>query len=66
MSAVPQTEQALLLREEHDGICTLTMNRPAQMNLLTSQMLAALQHAFEHEKSNSRTRVIVLAAPPGV
>ena len=30
-----------------DGICTLTMNRPQQMNLLTSEMLAALQSAFD-------------------
>jgi len=61
MSAVPQADP-LVLREERDGICTLTMNRPAQMNLLTSQMLAGLQHAFEEEGNNSTTRVIVLAA----
>ena len=35
MSAVPQTEP-LLLRDERDGICTLTMNRPQQMNLLNN------------------------------
>jgi enoyl-CoA hydratase/carnithine racemase len=61
MSALPQADP-LVLREERDGICTLTLNRPAQMNLLTSQMLAALQDAFEEEKNNSKTRVIVLAA----
>lgn len=62
MSAVPRAEQPILLREEHEGICTLTMNRPQQMNLLTTQMLAALQNAFEEEKSNAKTRVIILAA----
>src|SRR4029453_15072462 len=47
MSAVPQTEPAVLLREDRDGICTLTMNRPARMNLLTREMLNALQDAFD-------------------
>jgi enoyl-CoA hydratase/carnithine racemase len=61
MSAVPQADP-LVLREERDGICTLTLNRPAQMNLLTSGMLAALQQAFEEERNNPKTRVIVLAA----
>jgi enoyl-CoA hydratase/carnithine racemase len=61
MSAVPKTEP-FLLREEREGICTLTLNRPAQMNLLTSEMLAALQSAFDSLKTNSGIRVVVLAA----
>ena len=61
MSAIPQTEQPVLLREDRDGICTLTMNRPQQMNLLTSEMLSALQSAFDSLKSDKQTRVIVLA-----
>ena len=47
MSAVPQAREPLLLRADRDAICTLTMNRPQQMNLLTSQMLEALQTAFD-------------------
>ena len=62
MSAVPQAEQPLLLREERDGICTLTLNRPQQMNLLTSEMLAALQNAFDDISSRRETRVVILAA----
>jgi hypothetical protein len=27
MSAVPKSDQPVLLREDRDGICTLTMNR---------------------------------------
>lgn len=61
MSAIPKSEEAILLREERDGICTLTMNRPAQMNLLTSDMLRALQDAFD-SIANSRIRVVILAA----
>src|SRR5687767_2383777 len=62
MSAVPQAEQPLLLREERDGICTLTMNRPQQMNLLTSAMLSALQEAFTEISSRRDIRVVILAA----
>ena len=61
MSAVPQTDQPILLREDRDGICTLTMNRPQQMNLLTAEMLAALQREFDALKSDRKTRVVVLA-----
>jgi len=62
MSAVPQSEQPVLLREDRDGIATLTLNRPQQMNLLTSGMLAALQSAFDAIAEDPRVRVVVLAA----
>jgi enoyl-CoA hydratase/carnithine racemase len=62
MSAVPQAEQPLVLREDRDGICTLTMNRPQQMNLLTTEMLSALQDAFNRIASDSSARVVILAA----
>ena len=61
MSAVPQAEQPVLIREERDGVCTLTMNRPQQMNLLTSQMLSALQDAFTEISRNRQVRVVVIA-----
>jgi enoyl-CoA hydratase/carnithine racemase len=61
MSAVPRSEE-LLLREESGGICTLTMNRPQQMNLLTGEMLAALQAAFDSLHDDSKIRVVILAA----
>jgi enoyl-CoA hydratase/carnithine racemase len=61
MSAVPKSDQ-ILLREESEGICTLTMNRPQQMNLLTSEMLSALQSAFESISNQKRVRVVILAA----
>jgi enoyl-CoA hydratase/carnithine racemase len=62
MSAVPKSDQAVLLREDRDGICTLTFNRPQQMNLLTGDMLSALQNAFDEISSNKNVRVVVLAA----
>jgi enoyl-CoA hydratase/carnithine racemase len=38
------------------------MNRPAQMNLLTSEMLAALQSAFDSLREDWKIRVVILAA----
>jgi enoyl-CoA hydratase/carnithine racemase len=61
MSAVPKS-QDILLREDRAGICTLTMNRPQQMNLLTSEMLAALQSSFDSIASDRQVRVVILAA----
>jgi enoyl-CoA hydratase/carnithine racemase len=62
MSAVPKAGEPFVLREDRDGICTLTLNRPAQMNLLTSEMLAALQGAFDQLESQRDVRVVILAA----
>lgn len=61
MSAVPKNEQPVLLREDRGGVATLTMNRPEQMNLLTGEMLAALQAAFDAIAQDANVRVVVLA-----
>ena len=52
----------MLLREDRDGVVTLTLNRSQQMNLLTSAMLAALQGAFDAIAKDPSVRVVVLAA----
>lgn len=62
MSAVPQAEEPVLIREDRDGICTLTMNRPKQMNLLTSEMIAAIQDALDSIAQDDSVHVVVLAA----
>ena len=62
MSAIPKSEEALVLRQDGEGICTLTMNRPGQMNLLTTEMLDALQKAFDTIARDKRVRVVILAA----
>jgi enoyl-CoA hydratase/carnithine racemase len=62
MSAVLNPQSPPLLREDRDGIATLTLNRGAQMNLLTHEMLGALQAAFDAIGSDSSVRVVVLAA----
>ena len=62
MSANPKAGESILLREDRDGICTLVMNRPAHMNLLTSEMLDALQEALDAISRDKRVRVVVLGA----
>jgi enoyl-CoA hydratase/carnithine racemase len=62
MSALPRSQESFLIREEQDGICTLTLNRPQQMNLLTSEMLSALQSAFDAISGDREVRVVILAA----
>ena len=62
MSAQLEQQQPVLLREERDGIATLTLNRPQQMNLLTAEMLRALQDTFDSVQENPSVRVVILAA----
>jgi enoyl-CoA hydratase/carnithine racemase len=62
MSAQLQGQQPVLLREDRERIATLTLNRPAQMNLLTTEMLAALQDSFDSIQKNKDIRVVILAA----
>jgi enoyl-CoA hydratase/carnithine racemase len=62
MSAQLEEQQPVLLRDDRDGIATLTMNRPAQMNLLTAEMLAALQAALDAIAMDRSLKVVILAA----
>ena len=62
MSAATSESQPALLRDDADGIATLTMNRPEQMNLLTSEMLGALGSALDAIAKDTSVRVVVLAA----
>lgn len=61
MSAVPNTSEPILLREAHEGVVTLTLNRPHQMNLLSAEMLAALQGGLDALARDASARVVVLA-----
>lgn len=62
MSTQPQAAEPVLLREDRDGITTLTLNRPASYNLLTSEVIDALQSAFDRIEQDETVRVVVLAA----
>ena len=62
MRAQMQPKDAPVLREDREGVATLTLNRPAQMNLLTREVLSALQATFDDLEKDTSVRVVVLAA----
>jgi len=50
-----------VLREDRDGVVTLTLNRGDRMNPLSSAMLSALQFELDRLAGDSSARVVVLA-----
>jgi enoyl-CoA hydratase/carnithine racemase len=50
----------LLLRSDAGGICTLTLNRPAQRNALSIALMEALSDALDRIKAESAVRVVVI------
>ena len=60
--APAQLEPLLLEERSPEGVVRLTMNRPAQFNSLSEEMLAALQAAFDRIGADATARVIVIAA----
>jgi enoyl-CoA hydratase/carnithine racemase len=49
-----------VLQQRRGGVVFLTLNRPAQYNVLSEQMLAALHGAFESLAADTSVRVVVL------
>ena len=54
--------QPLILRDDADGIATLTLNRPAQFNAINGAMLTAMQAALDAVAGDPSVRVVVIAA----
>src|SRR5688572_25733616 len=62
MSAVPKPGQPMLLREDRDGVATLTLNRPEQFNALSGELLERMQAALDAISGDAGVRVVVIAA----
>jgi enoyl-CoA hydratase/carnithine racemase len=56
------SSQPVLLREDREGVATLTLNRPGQYNALSEELIAALHEAIDAVASDPGIRVLVLAA----
>lgn len=54
--------EAILLREDRDGVATLTLNRPAQRNALSRPLMSALQAELEAIRTDRSVTVVVIAA----
>ena len=59
--AAPAANEPILLREDREGVATLTLNRPASLNALSEEMLAELQAALDALATDESVRVVVLA-----
>ena len=55
------TTDAVVEQRDGRGVVTLTMNRPANFNALSEEMLAALQAALDRLAGDESVRVVVLA-----
>lgn len=54
--------EPLVLRDTHDGVITLRLNRPLQFNALSEHMLHALQAAFDDIARDESVRCVILGA----
>lgn len=52
--------EALVLREDMDGICVLTLNAPRSINALSEAMLAALSGTLDAVAEDRSVKVVVL------
>ncbi|TAM12834.1 MAG: enoyl-CoA hydratase [Nevskiaceae bacterium] len=62
MDATVSTATDILLRNDRDGIATLTLNTPKKYNALSLAMLARLQEELDAIAKTPSIRVVVLAA----
>lgn len=64
MTALPKAREnaPVLLSSLHDGIATLTLNRPAARNALSAPLMSALQDALDAIGRDRTAKVVVIAA----
>ena len=55
-------DSPLLLREDNNGVATLTLNRPNQYNALSEALLSALRTALDEIAADRSLRLVVLQA----
>lgn len=61
-AAATAAEAPFVLRQDEGGIATLTLNRPANYNALSTDMMTALQAAFDEIGRDRAISVVVLRA----
>jgi enoyl-CoA hydratase/carnithine racemase len=59
--ATADTTLPILLREDRDGVATLTLNRPTQFNSLSEELLAELQATLDAIAKDASVRAVVIA-----
>lgn len=61
-TALTRDNQPLLLRDDVDGVATLTLNRPDKFNALSTELMAQIQAQLDAIADDGSIRVVVLAA----
>ena len=56
------SSEPLVLRQDRDGVATLTLNRPSQRNAMSIALMTALQAEFDRIKDDAKVKVVVIAA----
>ncbi|MDE0793630.1 MAG: enoyl-CoA hydratase [SAR324 cluster bacterium] len=56
----PSLNEDLVLRQQENGVVTLTLNRPKQFNALSEAMLSKLQHELDSIATNEDLRLVIL------
>jgi len=59
-----KSSESVLLRSDTDGVCTLTLNRPAARNALSRDLLTALQTELDAIATDRSVRVVVVTGAP--
>ena len=57
-----KNDSSLLLRNQQDGVTTLTLNRPKARNALSLGLMSDLRQALRDIETDTSTRVVVIAA----
>jgi enoyl-CoA hydratase/carnithine racemase len=55
-------EPSILLRDDVDGIATLTLNRPDQRNALSLGLMTALEHQIDGIAEDPSVKIVIIAA----
>jgi enoyl-CoA hydratase/carnithine racemase len=55
------SDEALVLRQDRDGVATLTLNRPQARNALSVALMGALQQALDAIATDKDARVVIIA-----
>lgn len=61
-SAETKSVESILLRDDKDGITTLTLNRPAARNALSEELIDTLTAALKTIGGDRSVRAVILAA----
>ncbi len=62
VDTTPDADEVLIVRDDRDGIATITLNRPAKFNALSGALMTAIEDTLGAIAADPSVRVVVLAA----